>query len=402
MHFRPDPELVRFRQNVREFLSSGEARGLRQRNPSTYHPSREDVAAWTKVLYARGWSAPNWPAEYGGTGWSIFQQSIFAEECYLANMPRTHVQGLQMVGPVIYTFGSDQQKDRFLGPILRGEQFWAQGFSEPGAGSDLASLRTRADRDGDCYVVNGQKIWTSSAMDADYIFCLVRTATTDRPQRGISFLLVGAHSPGLTIRPIHSIDDAYGLNEVFFDNVRVPAENLVGEQNDGWSYAKFLLGNERTGGAADLPYAKKTLARLRRIAAQPYVHGSMDDYQGFAARLAALEAEVCALDFSVIRLLSNSSAGNSSGGNPALASIIKIRGAELQQSLSELMVETLGPYGAVHHPDWELSIDPADDEPGPASGGGIAADYMFRRAATIFGGTNEVQRNIVAKLILGL
>ena len=397
MHFRPDPELVRFRQEVRGFLSSDQARALGRRNPSTYHPSREQVAAWTKILHARGWSAPNWPVEYGGTGWSLFQQTIFAEECYLANMPRTHVQGLQMVGPVIYTFGSDLQKERFLGPILRGEEFWAQGFSEPAAGSDLASLRTRAHRDGDHYVVNGQKIWTSSAMDADYIFCLVRTSTTDRPQRGISFLLVDARSSGLTIRPIHSIDDAYGLNEVFFDNVRVPVENLVGEENAGWGYAKFLLGNERTGGAADLPYAKKTLARLRRIARQRCSPGAMDDYEGFTARLAALEAEVCALDFSVLRLL-----GNPEGANPALASIIKIRGAELQQALSELMVETLGPYGAVHHPDWESTVDPADDAPSPTSGGGIAADYMFRRAATIFGGSNEIQRNIVAKLILGL
>jgi alkylation response protein AidB-like acyl-CoA dehydrogenase len=396
MHFLPDPELEAFRAEVRRFLATDEARLFAERNPSSYHPSREAVSGWTRLLHSRGWSAPSWPEEYGGTGWSLLQQSVFAEECYLANMPRQHVQGLQLVGPVIYTFGTPAQKDRFLGPILRGEEFWGQGFSEPGAGSDLASLRTRAERRGDTYVVDGQKIWTSSAQEADYIFALVRTASTPKPQQGISFLLIDAHSPGLTIRPIHSIDDAYGLNEVFFDNVEVPAENLVGEENKGWSYAKFLLGNERTGGAADLPYAKKAVARLKRIAAARAASGGLDDDRGFRTRLAALEAEVAALDFSLVRLMSSRDA------SPALASVIKIRGSELQQSLSELLVESLGPYGVVHHAEWEKVIDPNDAVVGPESGQGMVADYMFRRAASIFGGANEIQRNIIAKLILGL
>ena len=394
MHFNSDPELDRFRAEIRAFPSSDAARTLGARNRSIYHSEREHIAAWTAILYERGWSAPSWPTEYGGTGWSLVQQSAFAEECYLANLPRTNVQGFQMVGPVIYTFGSEEQKQRYLPPILRGDEFWAQGFSEPGSGSDLASLRTRAELRGGHYIVNGQKIWTSSAQDADFLFCLVRTANTERPQQGISFLLIDRNSPGLTIRPIHSIDDAYGLNEVFFDDVAVPADNLVGEENRGWTYAKFLLGNERSGGAADLPYSKKTLARLVARASAPGPDGRrlIDDLT-FGVRLARLEAEVRALDIGVLRLM-----GGAAGSNPALASVIKIRGSELQQQLSELLLETLGEYGAVLYPDWRTEVVTGGvDEPG-----GVAADFFYRRAATIWGGANEVQRNIVAKSLMGL
>lgn len=391
MHFDPDPATVAFRQEVRDFLATPEAARFGRRNPSVYHASREEVSAWTRLLSERGWSAPNWPTEFGGAGWSPLWQSIFAEECYLANMPRTNVQGLQMVGPVIYTFGSDAQRARFLPPILRGDEMWAQGFSEPGSGSDLASLRTRAVRSGDVYVVNGQKIWTTLAQDADHIFCLVRTSTEGKAQEGISFLLVDATSPGLTIRPIHSIDDAHGLNEVFFEDVQVPVDHLVGEENAGWSYAKFLLANERTGGAADLPYAKKTLARLKEIVSSRG-HALPE---GYAARVAELEAEVRALDFSLLRLL-----GGAGERNPALASIVKIRGSELQQALSELLVESLGSYGAIRHEGWQ-----GDERPFAASGWhlgeGATTDFLYRRAATIFGGTNEVQRNLIAHHALG-
>lgn len=396
MNFDPDPELEQFRIDIRRFIAEKAPPHFAARNPSIYHSSREDIAHWTRILHDAGWSAPNWPAEYGGTGWSLAKQSIFAEECYLANVPRTNVQGFLMVGPVIYTFGTAAQKERYLGPILRGEEFWTQGFSEPSAGSDLASLKTRAVRQGDVYAVNGQKTWTSSAQQADQIFCLVRTAQTERPQQGISFLLVDIKTPGITVRPIHSIDDGHGLNEVFFDDVRVPAENLVGEENKGWDYAKFLLGNERSGSAAELPYTKKSLARLKALALAPQPDGSrLIDNKDFALRVARIDAEVTALDFGIVRLM-----GSQEGANPALASVIKIRGSELQQTISELLLETLGEYGALFHPDWTASA--RADLPGPEHGRGIAGDYFFRRASTIYGGSNEIQRNIIAKRLLGL
>ncbi len=396
MNFDPDPRLDAFRGEVRAFLAAEAPERLTARNPSIYHSRRHEIAEWTAILHRRGWSAPNWPVEHGGTGWSLPQQGIFAEECYLANVPRTNVQGFLMVGPVIYTFGSARQKQRYLGPILRGEEFWTQGFSEPGAGSDLASLRTRAARKGDRYVVNGQKIWTSSAQDADWIFCLVRTADTEKPQQGISFLLIDINSPGVTVRPIHSIDDGHGLNEVFFDDVEVPAENLVGEENKGWSYAKFLLGNERSGSAAELPYAKKALARLKAVAARPRADGSrVIDDDGFAIRLAQVEAEVLALDFGIIRLM----AGRP-GAESALPSVIKMRGSELQQTLSEMLLEAVGEYGAVFHPSWTAS--PVSELPGPVDARGVAGDFFYRRASTIYGGSSEIQRNIIAKSLLGL
>jgi alkylation response protein AidB-like acyl-CoA dehydrogenase len=386
-----------FRAEVRAYLAENLPADLAERNRGVYHPTREDAARWTRILSEKGWSAPSWPVEAGGPGWSLAQQLIFAEEVYLANAPRTNLQGFSLAGPVIYTYGNQEQKGRYLGPILRGEEFWSQGFSEPNSGSDLASLRTRADRDGDHYVVNGQKIWTSDAHKADMLFCLVRTdQNASRPQRGISFLLIDLKTPGITIRPIRSIDDGHGLNEVFLDNVRVPVANLVGEENMGWTYARFLLGNERAFTAAELPYCRNMLRRVRECAARMTRDGRpLLAHGDLALRIARFDAEIRALHVSVLRLIDM----DGDIGDSALPSVLKIRGSELQARLSALMVEVAGDHGLVRYRGWDhgVAIDLGSAPPEVRSS---AADYYYRRAAAIYGGSNEIQRNIISRQLL--
>jgi alkylation response protein AidB-like acyl-CoA dehydrogenase len=388
-----------FRDQVRQFLRDKFPDHIREqtiRTPS--YVSKEDTRTWHKILYEQGWIAPNWPVEYGGTGWTITQKHIFSEEFQAAHCPRLSPFGLTMVGPVVYTFGTDEQKQRHLPPILSGDLFWCQGYSEPGSGSDLASLRTRAVRDGDHYVVNGQKIWTSHAHHADWIFCLVRTDPDVKPQEGISFLLIDMTSPGLEVRPIVSIDGQHYLNEVFFNDIRVPAENRVGEEGKGWTYAKFLLGNERTG-IAGVSKSKTKVEHLKEIARAERDNGApLWDDPDFRARLAAVEAKLTALEFTDLRTLSQVAAGREVGPE---ASILKINGTEIEQALNEMLIEALGNYAAPYELD-SLRADANVDPVVPEHGVGLMTERTLRRAASIYGGSNEIQRNIIAKRVLGL
>ena len=341
---------------------------------------------------------PNWPVEYGGPGWTIGQRHIFEEECFAAGCPALSPQGVFLVGPIIYAFGSDAQKERFLPAIRNGDHLWAQGFSEPNAGSDLASLQTRADRDGDHYVVNGQKIWTSEAQYSEWLFLLVRTGFTGKPQAGISFLLVDMKTPGITVRPILSIDGGHILNEVFFDDVRVPVENLVGEENKGWDYGKVLLANERTF-SAEVPRCKGTLQRLKRIAEGTMARGRplAEDPQ-FAARIAQLEIDVLAHETTVLRVVAEEEASVASGA--PTSSILKVRGTELIQRIGAMTVEALGDDALPAYPEADYLLGTPADPPGSPLAPGVTADFFYRRAITIYGGSNEIQRNIIASELL--
>ena len=400
MHFEPDPADEIFRQEVRQFIRAHLPEDIARRARRGYHPERPDLERWTRILNQRGWAAPHWPTEYGGTGWSPLRRHIFQEELRAAHAPVIGQAAFELVGPVLYTFGNEQQKALYLPRILNADDFWCQGFSEPGAGSDLAALRTRAVRDGDHYLVNGHKLWTSEGHYADMMFALVRTNTEVKPQAGISFLLIDMRDPGISVRPILTLDEGHSVNEVFIDNVRVPVANLVGEEGKGWGYAKFLLGNERTM-SAEVPHTKQDLALLKNIASRELRNGRplLEDSL-FRAKVAQLEIDLLALEFSVLRVL------NLPENDPGLlpvASVLKMRGAELRQRVSELSVEALGDYGAAFYPDPEGHAQLAElVPPGPDYASGVVSKFLFRRATTIYGGANEVQRNIIAKSILGL
>jgi alkylation response protein AidB-like acyl-CoA dehydrogenase len=382
------PEEEAFRAEVRAFIA--EAKSLLPRDvgaPEAATRTRDDYMAWHKLLYRKGWVAPHWPRQYGGTGWSVIQRYIFNEECAVAEMPPLVIFGLGMVGPVIYTFGNDEQKKRFLPRILSGEDWWCQGYSEPGAGSDLASLRLRAVRQGDDYIVDGQKTWTTLAQYADWIFCLVRTEPGAKPQEGISFLLIDMKSPGITVKPIVVLDGAQEVNEVFFDDVRVPVANRIGEENKGWTYAKFLLVNERSG-IANTARSKRALERLKEfVRAEPVE----DD---FLRKLAEVEIELTALEFTELRTLAAEAKGEMAGPE---SSILKIRGTELQQRIGELAAEAVGYYAF----PYERALG-ANERFGPEFALGAAGRYFNLRKASIYAGSNEIQRNIIAKAILGL
>ena len=387
-----------FRQDIRAFIAANLPEEVSKRTLLLYHPHKPDVVAWTEALNARGWSVPNWPVEYGGPGWTIARRHIFDEECFAAGCPALSPQGVHLVGPIIYTYGTDEQKARFLPHIRRGAHFWAQGFSEPNAGSDLANLQTRAVRDGDDYVVNGQKIWTSEAQYSEWLFLLVRTGTSGKPQEGISFLLVDMNTPGIIVRPIVSIDGGHILNEVFLDDVRVPAGNLIGEENKGWTYAKELLGMERTF-SAEVPRCKGSLARLRRIAEGMKVRGRpLIEDPHFARRIARLEIDVLAHETTLWRVVAEEEAGVSTGA--PTASILKVRGTELIQQIGALMVEALGDEALPAYPEADYLLSTPPDAPGSPLAPGVSADFFYRRAITIYGGSNEVQRNIIAAQLL--
>lgn len=397
MNLTSDPADETFRAEVRDFIARNLPADIAGRSGRGFHMQKSDMQRWHRILAAKGWSAPHWPVDYGGPGWSAMRQHIFAEECLLADAPRLNVFGLSLVGPVIHTFGSPEQKARWLPPIVSGDDFWCQGFSEPGAGSDLAAIRTRAVRDGDHWVVTGQKIWTTEAQFADRIFLLVRTSTTGRQQEGISFLLADMDAPGVTVRPIITIDGAHSVNEVFFDDVRVPIENLVGEEGKGWTYAKHLLANERTD-SAQVPRSKRDLARLKEAARRtPSGNGVLADDPIFAVRVAEVESELMALEFSVLRVLGED---RPDGEAAPITSTLKLRGSEIQQRISDLAVTVLGDHGAVDYPD---EAEGGEALPiGPADAAGITSRYLYNRSVSIFAGSNEIQRNIIAKRILGL
>jgi alkylation response protein AidB-like acyl-CoA dehydrogenase len=387
-----------FRAQIRAFIAETIPPEMAERNLRGYHPMREDVVFWTRALQTKGWSAPSWPVEYGGPGWTLRQRHIFEEESFNGGAPELSPQGNTLVGPVIYAVGSEAQKAKFLPAIRSADHIWAQGFSEPNAGSDLASLRTRAIRDGDHYVVNGQKIWTSDAHHAEWMFLLVRTSTEGKPQAGISFLLVDMTTPGITVRPLISIDEAHSLNEVFLEDVRVPVENLVGEENKGWTYAKTLLNEERTF-SANVPRCKRELARARQVAGAVRKRDrALIDDPPFAARLAQAEIDLLAHETTTWRVLMEEESGTPSA--MPTSSILKVKGTELLQQIEALTVEALGGYAAPVYPETEYLGALPQDMPGPAFAPGVVSEFLYRRSATIYGGTNEIQRNVIAGMLL--
>ncbi|WP_160109816.1 acyl-CoA dehydrogenase family protein [Pseudomonas izuensis] len=398
MDFQPDASLEAFREEVRRFLRDQVPADLKGQQRCARSP-REQIMRWQKLLNERGWGAPYWPKEHGGTGWTVPQILVFDDECSAAGTPTQDGFVHKMLGPVLNAFATAQQKAEHLPAVFNGERLWCQGFSEPGAGSDLASLRTRAERDGDCYVINGQKTWTSYAHHADWIFMLVRTNPDVKKQAGISFWLVDMRTPGITVRPIRSIDDAHHLNETFFDNVRVPVGNLIGAEGQGWTITKFLLNNEHAT-TADLPELKRYMRELRLIGTTLQVGDQpLCERPEFALKLARLEAELQAIEMLVQRV-----ARLEQQHNPAshiLGSMLKIRATELQQRITEAQIEALGDYGAIAYPH-PHEADPQQPFPQQKLARGISHDMFLRRASTIYGGTSEVQRGIIAKMLFQL
>jgi alkylation response protein AidB-like acyl-CoA dehydrogenase len=389
-----DSELVAFRAEVREFVRLRLPPELSARGLMGFHSTRADQQTWGRLLFEHGWGAPAWPTQFGGAGWTAQQVQVFDEECYLAGAPELSWNGTRLVGPVICRFGSAKQQQRFLPPTLRWEIFWGQGFSEPQSGSDLASLKTQALRQGDHYVVTGTKIWMTDGHFADWLFCLVRTDSAGRKQDGISFLLIDVHSQGVEIRPIASIDHQHTLNQVFFTDVRVPVENRVGDEGAGWAYAKFLLANERTS-SAEVPRCKFYLQRLKQLAGLPAHDGRpLRASSWFAGRLANLEVDLIALQAAVNCALSSELPA---GEAFAQASVLKLKGSRLLQEMGELMVDAIGPHAIYRY-------DPHDRAPHgwqpPAHVPGITSDFFYRRASTIYGGSAEIQRNIIAAHLL--
>ena len=390
------PEERQFREAVRAFAAEKLPQDIRGKVLRHQRLERDDYVRWHNILADQGWGAPNWPVEHGGTGWNALQRLIFEVECFKAGAPRLLPFGLSMIGPVLMKYGSAEQKARLLPRMIRVEDWWCQGYSEPGSGSDLASLKTRAVRDGDDYVVNGQKTWTTLAQYADWMFCLVRTDPDARAQRGISMLLLDMRSPGVTVRPIRTLDGGHDVNEVWLEDVRVPAANLVGEENQGWTYAKYLLGHERTG-IAGLGHCHRELGILKDMAARaqsrgrPLLHDSrMRD------RISRIEVDIMALEMLLLRV-----AASNDGTPGPEASVLKIRGSEIQQDLAMLQMEVAGPDAWPYDPDW-LVADSDFHGPGPEMAAAAGAGYADMRKTSIYGGTTEVQKGIIARLVLGV
>jgi alkylation response protein AidB-like acyl-CoA dehydrogenase len=397
VHLDFSPENLEFQREVRAFIAENYPAELRGKQDEGDELSKEDFLSWHRVLAKKGWVAPAWPVEYGGTGWTATQKYIWSEETASADCVRLMPFGLAMVGPVIYTFGTPEQKARFLPGILSGDDWWCQGYSEPGSGSDLASLRTKAVRDGDAYVVNGQKTWTTMAQYADWGFFLVRTNPDAKQQEGISFLLIDMKSPGITVRPIITLGGEHEVNEVWLEDVRVPLENRIYEEDKGWTCAKFLLAHERTGIAGVAASKRgiekvKTIARAELDGERPLLANPF-----FRRKIAELEMDLAALEFTELRSL----AGESSGKGPGPeSSLLKIKGSEIQQRLTELSLEAVGHYGA---PYFRGFGEGDNAHPiGPDYAHRTAPSYFNTRKTTIYGGSNEIQRNIIAKMVLGL
>jgi alkylation response protein AidB-like acyl-CoA dehydrogenase len=385
-----------FRKEVRDWLAANLPADLQHKVHNHLRLNKEEYVRWHRILSKKGWVAPGWPREWGGTGWSATQRHIFEEECGAAGTPMIMAFGVAMVAPVLMKFGTEAQKKYYLPRIHDCTDWWCQGYSEPGSGSDLASLKTRAVRDGEHYVVNGQKTWTTLAQHADMMFCLVRTLESERRQEGISFLLIDMKTPGITVRPIIMLDEDHEVNEVFFDDVRVPVQNLVGEENKGWTCAKYLLGHERTGIAA-VGRSKRELEFLKRLAAAQSKNGRpLIDDPIFATKVANIEIELMALEMTVLRVVS--SEGGQKGPGPE-ASLLKVKGTEIQQGLTELMLEAIGPNAMPFEREYleGRTAHALDDDAAP-----LAAYYFNFRKTSIYGGSNEIQKNIMSQMILGL
>jgi alkylation response protein AidB-like acyl-CoA dehydrogenase len=398
MNIDYSPAEQAFRAEVKAFLEKKLPSDIRQKILAGQRTERDDFMRWQRVLFDQGWGGPYWPKEFGGTGWNQTEVYIFEQECIEAGAPGLISFGQKMLAPVLMAFGTPAQKARYLPRILKGEDFWCQGYSEPGSGSDLASLKTKAERVGDKYFVNGQKIWTTQAQFADWIFCLVRTTSEGRPQQGISFLLIDMKTPGVTVRPIIMLDGEHEVNEVFFDNVEVPVENLVGEENKGWTCAKFLLSHERTS-LNLVAVSKLLMRRLNRIAREEMADGRplIDDFR-FRDRLAQCEMELMAHEMTLLRTLA---AMAKSGSPGAEASILKIRGTEICQAIFELLMYAAGPEALANLPE-ALDAGWQGQPVGASYTPMVAGDYFNMRKLSIFGGSNEIQRNIVAQHVLGL
>ncbi|GAO38553.1 putative acyl-CoA dehydrogenase [Sphingomonas changbaiensis NBRC 104936] len=391
------PEDLAFREEARRFIAENYPKALRGKQDEGEELAKEDFLSWHRALAKQGWIAPAWPKEYGGPGWTTTQRFIWSEELARADTLPILPFGINMVGPVIYTFGTPEQKARFLPRILSGEDWWCQGYSEPGAGSDLASLRTRAVRDGDHYIVNGQKTWTTLAQHADWGFFLVRTDPESKPQEGISFLLIDMKSPGVTVRPIITLGGEHEVNEVWLEDVRVPVDQRIYEENKGWTCAKFLLAHERTG-IAGVARSKRGVERIKNIA-----RSEMDGDKPlianpfFKRKIAELEIDLTALEYTELRTLASEASGRGPGPE---SSLLKIKGTEIQQRITELALEAVGHYGAPYF----RGFGEGDNEHpiGPDYAHRAAPTYFNGRKTSIYGGSNEIQRNIIAKMVLGL
>lgn len=400
MDLRFTDEENAFRAEVRSFMLREIPESIRVKLGEGHELEREEIVQSQRILNAKGWAVPRWPREWGGQPWTPVQHYIFLDELQQNSVPQPLQFNCDMVGPVIARFGSEEQKRHFLPRCANLDDWWCQGFSEPGAGSDLASLKTKAVHSGDHYLVSGQKTWTTLAQYADWIFCLVRTDPAAKKQEGISFLLIDMASPGIVVRPIITIDGRHEVNEVFFDEVKVPLANLVGEENKGWDYAKFLLGNERTG-IARVGITKQRLGRIKRIARHtPAGDGTVWDNPAFQARFTIAEIELKALEITQMRLVSEMQ-HNAGRGNNASASILKIKGSELQQTATELLMEAAGPHGLIFidGKGEEGRNDPLADLEWASL---ATQNYFNYRKVSIYGGSNEIQRNIIAKMALGL
>ncbi|MGB7098458.1 MAG: pimeloyl-CoA dehydrogenase large subunit [Xanthobacteraceae bacterium] len=399
MDLRFTPEETAFRDEVRAFMKEKLPAAIRNKLIEGRRLGKDDLVDWQRILNAKGWAVPHWPKEWGGTGWGPVEIYLFRDEMQQAPAPEPLPFGVNMLGPVLIAFGSDEQKKKFLPRIANLDDWWCQGFSEPGSGSDLASLKTSAKRVDGHYVVNGQKTWTTLAQYADWIFCLVRTDPAVKKQEGISFLMIDMKTPGITVRPIQTIDGGHEVNEVFFDDVKVPAENLIGQENKGWDYAKFLLGNERTG-IARIGASKARIRRLKELAGLEQAGGKplMAD-ERFRAKIIAVEVELKALEMTELRVVAARSKSNKP--DPA-SSILKIKGSEIQQSITELLLEVVGPYALPDQTPHDESERWNEPPIGPDWAGPLAPQYFNYRKTTIYGGSNEIQKNIIAKAILGL
>jgi alkylation response protein AidB-like acyl-CoA dehydrogenase len=402
MDLRYTPEEETFRAEVQAFLAAELPADIRDKVRLGRRLRKDDMMRWQKILYRRGWGAGMWPTRFGGGGWSVVQQHLFDEACAAAGAPPQIAFSLRMVAPVLMTFGNAAQQNHFLPRIISGEDWWCQGYSEPGSGSDLASLRTSAVREGDHYLVNGQKTWNTLGQHADWIFCLVRTSSEARPQQGISFLLIDMKSPGITVRPIITMEGEHEINDIFFENVRVPIQQLVGEENKGWTYAKFLLGHERTNNAG-IGNCKRGLRRLKEIAAAQMANGRpLIEDRRFRDRITQVELELMALEITNLRVLSAASESRTPGPE---VSLLKIKGSEIIQQLAELQMHALGhdalPYlRDALEADWVA--EPLFGEHYAAYAPPLSGQYFNQRKTTIYAGSTEIQKNIIAKMILGL
>ena len=381
-----------FREDIRAWVHANLPADIQHKVRNALRQTRDDMQRWAKILGKKGWLGHGWPKEFGGPGWNAVQKHLFEEECALAGAPRVVPFGPVMVAPVIMAFGNAEQQQRFLPGIASGDVWWSQGYSEPGSGSDLASLKCKAERVGDKFIVNGQKTWTTLGQYGEWIFCLVRTSSDGKPQTGISFLLIDMKSPGVSVKPIVLLDGEAEVNEVWFDNVEVPANNLIGEENKGWTYAKHLLSHERTN-IADVNRSKRELERLKKIAK---AEGVWDDFR-FRDEIAKLEVDVVALEMMVLRVLSAEKTGKNSLD---IAGLLKIKGSEIQQRYAELMMLAAGPF-ALPLIEEAMEAGWQGDYPGTALHcAPLAGTYFNMRKTTIYGGSNEVQRNIVSQVVL--